>query len=259
MTRVLLPAVTGTSTSGGDPGWPAELWSRISGGFMRTEGLEASPWILLGLAAAAAVLAVPRATWRWFGLYVTFVHELGHAFAALSAGHRISGIELRFDHSGQMRSLGRGGFGAAWAGFWGYPVPAVTGLALIWAASQGWATAALSLGVLVLAAALLFIRNLQGLAIAGGCAAAAVLLVWFVPAGLVAYAVVTLGIALVTGAVRDWINLLSVHTRRRHALSSSDAWILAQRTGIPGGLWLTAFALVIAASAAGSLWLLASL
>ncbi|MBD8045322.1 M50 family metallopeptidase [Arthrobacter sp. Sa2BUA2] len=226
---------------------------------MRTGPLEAPPWVLVALIAGAAVLSVPRVTWRWFGLYVTFVHELGHAFAALMAGHRISGIELRFDHSGQMRSLGRGGIGAVWAGFWGYPVPAVTGLALIWAASQGWATASLSLGVLVLAAALLFIRNLQGLAIAAGCAAAAVLLIWFVPAELAAYAVVTLGIALVTGAVRDWINLLSVHTRRRHALSSSDAWILAQRTGIPGALWLTAFALVIAVSAAGSLWLLASL
>ena len=259
MTRVLLPLMGGTGASGAGSGWLAELWSRITGGFVRTQGLEASPWILLGLAATAAVLAVPRATWRWFGLYVTFVHELGHAFAALTAGRRISGIELRFDHSGQMRSLGRDGFGAVWAGFWGYPVPAVTGLALIWAASQGWATAALSIGVLVLAAALLFIRNLQGLAIAAGCAVAAVLLVWFVPAGLVAYTVVTLGIALVAGAVRDWINLLSVHTRRRQALSSSDAWILAQRTGVPGALWLTAFALVIAACAAGSLWLLAPL
>ncbi|WP_312182000.1 M50 family metallopeptidase [Arthrobacter sp.] len=223
---------------------------------MRTDGLEAQPWILLALVAGAAVLSVPRATWRWFGLYVTFVHELGHAFAALMAGHRISGIELRFDHSGQMRSIGRGGFGAVWAGFWGYPVPAVTGLVLIWAASEGWATAALSVGVLVLAAALLFIRNLQGLAIAAGCAAAAVLLVWFVPAELVAYAVLTLGIALVAGAVRDWLNLLSVHTRRRHALSSSDAWILSQSTGIAGGLWLAAFALVIVASAAGAVWIL---
>ena len=259
MISALLPFMAGTGASSEGTGWLAELWSRITGGFVRTQGLDASPWVLLALVAGAVVLSIPRATWRWFGLYVTFVHELGHAFAALMAGHRISGIQLRFDHSGQMRSLGRGGFGAVWAGFWGYPVPAVTGLALIWAASQGWATAALSLGVLVLAAALLFIRNLQGLAIAAGCAASAVLLVWFVPAGMVAYTVVTLGIALVAGAVRDWINLLSVHTRRRHALSSSDAWILAQRTGIPAALWLTAFALVIAASAAGSLWLLAPL
>ena len=66
----------------------------------------------------------------------------------------------------------------------------------------------------------------------------------------------TLGIALLAGAVRDWLNLLSVHTRRRHALSSSDAWILAQRSGIPAVVWLTAFALVITACAAGSLWLL---
>lgn len=208
------------------------------------------------LAACAVFLSVPRGTWRWFGLYVTFVHELGHAFAALSVGHRVSGIELRFDHSGQMRSLGRGRSGAVWAGFWGYPVPALTGLALVWSAVGGWAGAALSTGVLILAAALLFIRNLQGLAIASGCAAASILLVWFLPPAFVSYAVAALGIALVVGAVRDWLNLLSVHLRRRHALASSDAWILAQRSGLPAPLWLAAFAALIAACAAGTVWIL---
>lgn len=246
--------MSGAGSSGQD--WFAGLWSKIVEGFTRGAGLDAPPWILAALVAGAVLLCVPRFSWRWFGLYVTFVHELGHAFAALMAGHRIQGIELRFDHSGQMRSLGRGGFGAVWAGFWGYPVPAVAGFALVWAAAQGWAPAALSIGVLILAASLLFIRNLQGAAISAGCAVSAVLLLWWVPPEMTAYAVVTLGIGLVVGAVRDWLNLLSVHTRRRQALASSDAWILAQRSGIPAVFWLGAFAVVIAASAAGTLWIL---
>ena len=86
---------TADTATGAVPGWLADLWSKITGGFTRTEGLEAQPWVLLALVAGAAALSVPRATWRWFGMYVTFVHELGHAFAALTAGRRISGIELR--------------------------------------------------------------------------------------------------------------------------------------------------------------------
>ena len=238
--------------------WTADFWNRLTAGFSRAEGLDAQPWLLVFIAAAAVLLSVPAPTWRWFGLYVTFVHELGHAFAALTAGHRITGIELRFDHSGQMRSLGRSRFGAVWAGFWGYPVPALTGLALIWAAGAGWAPAALSIGVLVLLTALIFIRNLQGAAIALGCAGAAVLLLWFVPAGLASLVIASLGIALVVGAVRDWLNVLSVHTRRRGALESSDAWILAQRTKVPSGVWLLLFAVVIGACAAASVWLLYS-
>ncbi|MGW9405482.1 M50 family metallopeptidase [Arthrobacter sp. NPDC055585] len=238
--------------------WAADFWDRVTAGFFRAEGLQAQPWLLAAVVVVAVLLSVPARTWRWFGLYVTFVHELGHAFAALTAGHRIAGIELRFDHSGQMRSLGRSGFGAVWSGFWGYPVPALTGLVLIWAAQAGWAPAALSVGVLVLLAALVFIRNLQGAAIALGCAGAAVLLLWFVPAAFASFAIASLGIALIVGAVRDWLNVLSVHTRRRSALQSSDAWILAQRTKVPSGVWLVLFALVIYSSAAAAAWLLYS-
>ncbi|MBF4995441.1 M50 family metallopeptidase [Arthrobacter gandavensis] len=236
--------------------WAADFWNRLTAGFARADGLDAQPWLLVFVTAAAVILSVPAPTWRWFGMFVTFVHELGHAFAALTAGHRITGIELRFDHSGQMRSLGRTRFGAVWAGFWGYPVPALTGLALIWAAVAGWAPAALSLGVLVLAAALVFIRNVQGAAIALGCAGVAVLLLWCVPADGTASVTASLGIALLVGAVRDWLNLLSVHTRRRTALESSDAWILAQRSKVPSAVWLLLFAAVIAACAAAAVWLL---
>lgn len=252
------PSSADSSISREQGDWAAGIPAKLLEGFTRAEGLSAPPWLLAALVAGAALVSIPRGPWRWFGLFVTFVHEIGHAFAALSAGHRIKGIELRFDHSGQMRSLGRGGFGAVWAGFWGYPVPALTGAVLIWAAVQGWAPAALSAGVLVLALSLLFIRNLQGIAIAAGCAAASVFLLWWTSAATASYAVVALGIGLVVGGVRDWLNLLGVHTRRRHALPSSDAWILARQTGIPAALWLGAFAVIIAACAFASGWLLVS-
>ena len=223
-------------------------------GFTRGAPLELDWPLLLFIVAAAALLTLPRAVWRWFGLFVTFVHELGHAFAALTTGQVVKGIQLRFDHSGQMRSMGRSRFAAAWTGFWGYPVPAVTGAVLIWAAVNGWSGFALSAGALILLAALLFIRNAQGLLIACGCAAVSVLLVWFAAPPAVAFTTLVVGIALLAGAVRDWFNVLSVHTRRRNVLQSSDAYILYQRTGVPSPVWLLGFAVLIAAAAAAALW-----
>ena len=229
-------------------------FSKMAEGFTRGDPLEVSWPVLLLIAAGAGLLTLPRAVWRWFGLFVTFVHELGHAFAALMTGQVVKGIQLHFDHSGQMRSMGRSRFAAAWTGFWGYPVPAVVGALLIWAAFSGWAGFALSAGALILLAALLFIRNAQGLLIAFGCAGISVLLVWFASPFAVSCITLGVGMALLAGAVRDWLNLVSVHTRRRRSLQSSDAFILYQRTGLPSGLWLTAFAAVIAASAAAALW-----
>lgn len=232
----------------------AQWWAKAADGFSRGVPLEVDWQVLLLIAVAAAALTVPRPVWRWFGLFVTFVHELGHAFAALTTGQVVKGIQLRFDHSGQMRSMGRSRLAAAWTGFWGYPVPAVTGAVLVWAAFSGWAEFALSTGALILLAALLFIRNAQGFIIALGCAAVSVLLVRFASPFAVSCITLAVGIALLAGSVRDWFNVLSVHTRRRSSLQSSDAFILYQRTGVPSALWLAAFAAVIAASAAAALW-----
>lgn len=227
-------------------------WQALLVGFSRGPSLHAEALTLVLIVAAAVALSVPWATWRWFGLYVTFVHELGHALAALMTGRVVRGIRLNLNHSGETVSMGRGRGGAAWSGFWGYPAPAVAGAAMVWAACSGWAGAALSLGALLLLVALLFIRNLVGILIAVGCAVLAQLLVLFTGRDVAAYIVVSLGIALVVGAVKDWFKVAAVHTRRRR-LDSSDAYILARATGVPSVIWLTGFAVVIIGCAYWSL------
>ena len=107
----------------------------------------------------------------------------------------------------------------------------------------------MSLGALILLAALLFIRNLAGVLIAVACAVVAQLLVMFTPKEAIAYVVLVLGIALLVGSVKDWFKVLSVHTRRRNHVQSSDAYILYQTTGVPSGVWLAGFAVVVAACA----------
>ncbi|MBP2413077.1 hypothetical protein JOF48_001876 [Arthrobacter stackebrandtii] len=234
----------------------ASWWSAILNGFTRTDVPSFPIGALLLIVASAVVLSIPHATWRWFGLYVTFVHELGHAFAALMTGRVVHGLRIGLDHSGELVSSGRRGFGATWSGFWGYPAPAVVGLALVWSVSAGWAGAAASIGALVLLLALIFLRNFTGIMVALLSAAAAQCLVMFATAETVGWAVLILGIALGVGSVRDFFKVAAVHTRRRGQLGSSDAYLLAQATRTPPFLWLGGFAVVIFGAAAVSAWLL---
>lgn len=231
-------------------------WQAVLAGFVHTDAPDVPPLVLLGILAAAVALSIPRATWRWFGLYVTFVHELGHAFAALMTGRFIHGLKIGLDHSGQLVSSGRRGFSATWSGFWGYPAPAVVGLALVWSVSAGWAGAAASVGALILLVALIFLRNFTGILVAVASVAVAQALVMFADPRTVSYAVLALGIALGVGSVRDFFKVAAVHTRRREHLASSDAFILARSTGVPSWVWLSGFAVVIAGSAAFSAYLL---
>lgn len=226
-------------------------WEAITSGFGRADGLHLTPLPLLIVLGVPLVITVTPALWRFFGLFVTFVHELGHAFAALMTGRVVRGISLNFDHSGQMNSFGRVGFSATWSGFWGYPAPAVLGLVLITSAVYGWAPLALSLGALVLLAALIFIRNVAGIVIAVCTAVAAQLLVVFLPLEWISVFVAGLGVALALGSLKDLIKVIRVHTRRRN-VQQSDAYILSRGSAVPAGAWLTLFTLVIGGCAVGS-------
>lgn len=224
-----------------------DLGDRLVGGLAQAAPPSVGLTGVLLVVLAAAVLCVPRRSWRFFGLFVTVVHELGHAGAAVLTLQRVTGITLRLDHSGTTTSRGRGGWRAGFVTFWGYPVPAVVGLVLLWSAAHGWAGAALSAGALLLVAALVLVRNGQGILILGGSAAVALALVWFGGGGPAGYACLVLGIALLVGSCRDWIKVVRVHTRRQD-LRSSDAYLLRLATGTPSALWLGGFALVIGGS-----------
>ncbi|GAA1131182.1 M50 family metallopeptidase [Arthrobacter flavus] len=223
-------------------------WQQLLGGFARTAPPEISVVELLIMVIAAALLSLPRATWRYFGLFTTTVHELGHAFAALMTGRVLKGITLTMDHAGTTTTIGRPGWRSAWSGFWGYPTPAALGAILTWAGVNGWGPAALSTGALILLAALAFIRNGSGVLILLATVSLSLVLVLAVPEDLTGHVVVALGLALLVGSVRDLGKVLSVHLRRRRELQSSDAYLLYRSTGVPSPVWLLLFAVIIAGS-----------
>lgn len=219
-------------------------------GFARSERLAVPPWELWAVLGAAAALCVVPVLWQVFGRFVTIVHELGHAFAGLATGMRVTGITLRLDQGGTTQGVGRGR--AVWFGFWGYPSPAVVGAALVWASAAGWGRAALSVAVVLLALVFLFIRNLAGVLILVGAILAVAVIVVAVPPDVQGHLTLAVGLALVLGAARDWWNVVTVHTARRRELGSSDAYILARKTGVPSAVWLFAFAAVIALAGVAS-------
>jgi len=227
---------------------PGQLWQRLIEAFSRTALPDVSLAELTIVFLLATALSVPRATWRYFGLLATATHELGHAFAAVISGQRLSGIRLSLDHSGTTTSYSRGKAAAVWSGFWGYPVPALTGAALVWSGFSGWGPAALIVGSLILLTSLLLIRNLAGLLITSAAAASGAVLVLFVPHAFTGHVAIALGLALLVAAVRDVMKLIHVHVRRRDRLSSSDAYLLYRSTSVPSFIWIALFLAIVSAS-----------
>lgn len=223
-------------------------WSRIVAGFTHSPVPHVTGTELVLVVLLAVVLSLPRVTWRYFGLLATVTHELGHAFAALMTGQRLGGIRLSLDHSGTTTTYSRRPLAAVWSTFWGYPVPAVVGAAMVWSGFNGWGPAAMSLGTLILLASFLFIRNGIGLLITAAAVLAAVLLVLFVPPELNGHVMIVLGLALLVAAIRDLGKLANVHLRRRDRLATSDAYLLARATRIPAAVWIVLFAAVVGAA-----------
>lgn len=223
-------------------------WQRIVAGFSHAPSPVVTGTELLLVVGVAVAVSLPRASWRYFGLLATVTHELGHAFAALMTGQRVGGIRLSLDHSGTTTSYSRRPLAAVWSTFWGYPVPAVVGAAMVCCGFTGWGPAAMSVGTLLLLASFLFLRNGIGILITAAAVLAAVLLVLFVPAAFIGHVMIGLGLALLVAAVRDLGKLAAVHTRHRSRLATSDAYLLARATGLPAFLWLALFAVVVAAA-----------
>lgn len=222
-----------------------DWWNKTLEGFAHGHALSAPPLVVALILVGAVALSIPKVTWQYFGLFVTVVHELGHAFAGLMAGRLITGIKLHKNHAGTTHSIGRPGLGAVWSGFWGYPTPAVVGAALVWASINGWSGAALSIGTIILVLTLLFIRNFFGILIILACAGTSWALAWYAPDTVLGYFTLSLGIALLVGGVRDWFKVVGVHIHRRNELDSSDAYILFRQTMIPSPVWLLGFGAVV--------------
>ena len=229
-----------------DP-FPDIGWAWFLAQFARTPP-PTLPGFVIGIIVVSAVaLSVPSMTWRYFGLFTTLVHELGHAFAALLTGRVVTGIRVHQNHAGSARSLGRGGISGVVTGFFGYPAPALVGAALVWSAFNGYTAPALLVGTAIIVLTIVFVRNAFGAVVVIAAAGVSCVILFIATAEAQAYALLILGVALLVGSVRALVTVIAVHAIRREQLATSDAWILARRTGIPSAVWLLMFTAVIGA------------
>lgn len=230
-------------------------------------GVEASPEpeaVLLIAAAVVVLTAVPQ-IWRVARQASTIVHEMGHVFAAVLSGRRVSGIKLHSDTSGVTVSRGKPqGPGLLLTFLAGYPAPGLLGAGLIWLGTAGHSGAALTVFQVILILALLLSRNFVGIA---SCLLAALgtgVIWWHNDPQIVGYTVVALGVFYALAGVRGTLDVWRVHlTRRRrrfaHEVAGTDAAQAARAwrfLPLPAPFWLLLFLLVSVGSAAAVFYLL---
>jgi hypothetical protein len=230
----------------------SDIWPRLYDTLTVSNPVPVPGPEALGALIVAVALVYLPGIWRFTGLVVTVVHELGHGFTGLLRGRRRVSISVRSDQSGQTISRGTAD-SAPISTFFGYPAPAIYGILLVWAALYQRAGLALVLSGALLLVSLIFMRGwlawLLSIAVVALCGALAI----YVPAQWLGYVVGGCGVFFLLGAVRGFGNLNRAHARGDR--SSSDAAILASITRAPAGVWLFLMGLVIVACLVVSAWM----
>ncbi|CAN5248577.1 M50 family metallopeptidase [soil metagenome] len=207
-----------------------EIWDRATA----VRPVPDAGFVLLTGAIALALVLLP-VTWPRVRLGVTVIHEAGHAVVAVLVGRRLQGIRLHADTSGLTVSRGKPtGPGVVAMMAAGYLAPAAVGIgaALLLAAGRG--VAMLWLLLLLMAALLVWVRNLYGLVTIVVAGVGVGLLTWY--GGTQTQSVVAYLIAwiLLLAAPRPLIEILGTgRTRRR----TTDPDQLARLTRIPALVW----------------------
>ena len=200
----------------------------------------AAPRLLIVLGLALVLVAV-EPLWRVVRLAVTLVHELGHAVVGVLVGRQFTGFVLRGDMSGHAVTRGPvrgpGRVASTWAG---YPVPALLGAAMVWAAERGWAAPVITAGLAVLLFALVRVRSVLTVVVMIVAIAGSAALWWWRDDALQTQVLVGLGIVLLVGGWRHLVAVLKDRT------SGSDPGVLAWLTHLPRTVWNLSFVVVCA-------------
>ena len=209
--------------------------------------------VAAGLLALAVVLTT--GVWRVARNAVTIAHEGGHALAAVLAGRRLAGIRLHSDTSGVTLSHGRpDGAGMIATLAAGYVAPSALGAGYALLLAVDRISAALWLGVVLLAGLLLVVRNVYGVLSVLVTGAVLFAVPWFAAPWIQAAFAYLVAWFLLLGGVRPVLELQQLRRRRRAPHSDADQ--LARLTRVPGLAWVALFLLVTLALLAGGGFLL---
>lgn len=209
--------------------------------------LDTTNALLLGGVALVLVLV----GWRWVRVVATVCHEAGHAVIAVLTGRRLRGIRVHADTSGLTLTRGRpSGPGMVATLVAGYPAASVLGLGVAALAGLGRSAAALWLIVVLLAAMLVWIRNLYGALVVPVLGVLVAAVSWYAPAPVLPW--VASGVA--------WLLLFAgprpVLEVARNPDPRTDASQLRALTRVPRIVWVALWLLVTVGALVGGAMLL---
>lgn len=192
-------------------------------------------WFLLGATAVSVVLSlIPLARMAVYPirLFVTFIHEGGHAAAAILTFGQVDRLHVYLDASGT--TFTRGGFGPAISSA-GYLTSTVFGAGLLILGSQPKRANAALTGCAVLVLLIAFLAGDLG-TLAMGIGLALVLVGFAIKAspGLAHFVLSFLAVQCCLNAVLDLQTLFVISTTTN---MHSDAANMAQMTLIPAAVW----------------------
>lgn len=188
-------------------------------------------FIILG-----AIISYVPILGKYFRIYYTLIHELGHALMTILTKGQLHHIHLNANESGHAMAGVRGRFQTFLVAIVGYPTPLVITIILLYFIEEGKFTEIL-LGLIITAAIslLLWVRNAFGV-------------VWVVlflftsimiyiqgsDLFIAVYVKVFTGILYVT-SFTNTLNIFRVSLNR--PMESGDAKLLQQVTGLPVIVW----------------------
>ena len=167
--------------------------------------------------------------WRVARHISVTAHEGAHVAAGWSVGHRVSGVKLNRDATGETATRGPGGFGSVIIGFAGYLGPSLFGLATACLIALDQITIALWLALVCLAIMMILIRNFFGV-------------MSVAISGVLVFLVLRYGspeVQAVTACALSWFLLFSgVRWVLIDGTRAQDAAILTRSTRIPRFIWV---------------------
>jgi hypothetical protein len=200
-------------------------------------GSQASTAVLGSLGLAGLAVFVP-ALWVWTQWFSTFVHEGGHALVALLTGRYLEALTIFASGNGCTSSYGgNASFIVKLAA--GYSAPPAAGLGLLAALDRGIeARTILLVAIFIVVLLLVVTANAFGVFVVLTTIAILAVLLHLAGPTAQASAVVAAACFLLLAGLRDSVELYRIS----RGGGSNDASVLADRTGIPTVVWVSAFA-----------------
>lgn len=199
------------------------------------------PFMVTGIALGIAS-GLKTSYWKRLRLAATWVHESGHALAAIVLGRDVEGITINRDSSGVTNSIGeKSRIQQSIVSFMGYPAPAILGSVLLYFLARSEMHVALFILFVIPILMLLLQRSLLGVLLTGSAIMTSVIL-FALPSPLAVFGISVLAGYLCVASPRTVLELRRY--RRAGAIddeSHSDADSLAQLTFIPAQVWEVTF------------------